>query len=495
MGPTVFLRTVEGLELAGGTAARPFGRLTGPAAVATPIDRLRDAAAGIDWAPDLGTQIGSRTWWRGLATCTALCATTVWLAPGIRPITGATPAPLAGTAWEEQRAQTITPLAWGADTGRRMGAGDLVAPLAQAPERPVVELAATMGQGDRLASVLQRAGVGRSDARAAADLVAGAVDANAIPSGTRLALTLGRRPNRSVARPLDKLTLRARFDLALTLERTANGLSMTRQPIAVDATPLRIQGLVGASLYRSARAAGAPARAVESYIKALATRLSIGRDVSAADTFDLIVERERAATGEVRLGQLLFAGLDRGGKSIQLVRFEGERGRADWFDAKGQTERRGFMGMPVAGRITSSYGRRMHPLLGFMRMHKGLDIGAPYGAPIYAVLDGVVQFAGRSGGYGNLVKLRHAGGVASAYGHMSRFAVRSGTRVRQGQVIGYVGSTGISTGPHVHWEVWKNGQVVNPKSITFANVAQLSGERLRAFRQQVATLRAVKPGA
>lgn len=423
-----------------------------------------------------------------------LAGGTAWLlSPGFHPLTGATPAPLTGTAWEESRAQSIAPLAWGGDTGHHMAANDLVAPLAEAPERPVVELAATLGEGDDFGRMLMRAGVGRGDARAAADLVGQAVALDQIKPGTRIALTLGRRPAKTVARPLDKLALRARFDLALTLDRAGAGLVMTRQPIAVDATPLRIQGLVGSSLYRSARAAGAPARVVESYIKALATRLSIGRDVGAADTFDLIVEQERAATGEVRLGDLLFAGIDQGRRQVQLVRWD-DGGKPAWFDARGQSERRGFMGMPVAGRITSSFGYRMHPLLGYLKMHKGLDIGAPYGAPIYAALDGVVQGAGRSGGYGNFVKLVHGGGLASGYGHMSRIAVSRGQHVRQGQVIGYVGSTGMSTGPHLHWEVWRNGQTINPRSISFASVQALSGETLRRFKARVATLLSVRVG-
>jgi murein DD-endopeptidase MepM/ murein hydrolase activator NlpD len=490
----LFLRNDHGWELAGGTAARPFGR----ALVAQPepqgLDRVRAAAARIDWVPDLGAEIGSRTWWRGVATCLGLCAATWALSPGFdRPLIGDTPPPLAGAEWDEARAQGIAPLAWGGSTGRRMAANDLVAPLAEAPERPMIELAATMGDGDSFARVLERAGVGRSDAEEAAQLVHRSVALDAIPSGTRLSMTLGRRPNKMVSRPLEKLDFRARFDLALSLSRAGSGLAVTPRPIAVDATPLRIQGLVGSSLYRSARAAGAPAKVVEAYIKALASRLSIGRDIGAADTFDIIVEHEKAATGETRTGKLLFAGIDQGRKKLQLVRW-GADGRESWWDANGQSERRGFMGMPVAGRITSSFGYRMHPLLGFMRLHKGLDIGAPYGAPIFAAIDGVVSFAGRSGGYGNFVKLNHAAGVQSGYGHMSRIAVRSGQRVGRGQVIGYVGSTGMSTGPHLHWEVWKNGRAVNPRSISLDSVQQLSGETYRAFKRKVASLLSIGAG-
>lgn len=489
----LFVQGDSGLELAGGTTSRAFGRATVPPLPASTLDRLRSAAAAIDWVPDLGAQIGSRGWWRGLATCTALCAAGWCVSPGVRPLIGAVPAPLAGAEWDEARAQGIAPLGWGADTGRRMAAGDLVVPLADAPERPEIELAATVGEGDRFDRLLERAGVGRADAEAAARLVADTVALDGIAPGTRVALTLGRRPSRLVPRPLEKLSLRARFDLAVTLNRAGDGLALSRQPIAVDNTPWRIQGLVGASLYRSARAAGAPAKVVEAYIKAIATRLSIGRDIGAADRFDMVIDRARAATGETRVGALQFAGIDQGAKRTQLVRWSVDDNEG-WYDATGTVERRGTMGLPVAGRITSNFGMRMHPLLGFMRMHKGIDIGAPYGSPIYAAIGGTVQFAGRTGGYGNFVKLAHPGGLASGYGHMSRIAVAPGQHVDRGQVIGYVGSTGMSTGPHLHWEVWKNGASINPRSISFDSVQRLSGAAMRAFRARVTMLTAVQPG-
>ena len=378
-----------------------------------------------------------------------------------------------------------------------MAANDLVVPLAEAPERPTVELAATLGQGDAFAHVLTRAGVGDDDAAQAADLVRQAVALDQIAPGTRLSLTLGRRASKAVPRPLERLDLRARFDLAVSLTRAGSALTLTRRPIAIDTTPLRIQGLVGASLFRSARAAGVPAKVVEAYIRALATKLSIGRDIGSADRFDMVIDRERAATGETRLGDLQMAAIERGEnggeKPLQLIRWAGDGGD-EWWDANGQNERRGFMGMPVQGHVTSTFGWRMHPLLHFERFHKGTDIGAPWGSPIYAVLDGVVQAAGRAGGYGNFIKLGHAGGLQSGYGHMSSFAVRAGQRVRQGEVIGYVGSTGLSTGPHLHWEVWRNGQAINPQSISFTSVARLSGDELRRFKARVQALLGVKVG-
>ena len=486
----MFLRSDHGLEQAGGTATLSFGRATLPAYVPTTLETVRAHIARIDWAPDLGARIGSTDWWRGAATCTALIAATCALAPGFdRPIVGSVAAPLAGAEWEEARAQSIAPLAWGADTGRRMAANDLVAPLTSTPERPIIELTATYGQGDSFTRLLQRAGVSATDASRAAGLVGDAVSLEALRPGTRMDIVLGRRPNRTVARPLESLAFRARFDLNLSLARAGDTLAMTRHAIAIDNTPLRIQGLAGSSLYRSARAAGAPAKVVEAYIKAIASRTSIG-GVAPSDTFDFVIRQARAATGEVQLGELMFAGLSQARRKTQLVKWDD----GAWYEASGQSQRQGFMGMPVSGHITSGFGLRMHPLLRYMRMHKGLDIGAPWGTPVYAAIAGVVKVAGRSAGYGNLIKLDHGGGIASGYGHLSRILVRPGQQVARGQQIGAVGSTGMSTGPHLHWEVWKNGVAVNPRGFSFASVATLSGDKLRAFKARVAALMAVKPG-
>ena len=488
----LFLRSDHDLQAAGGAAALSFARA--PVAAPSPLDTLRDRLHGIDWTPDLGQRIGSLDWWRGLFTCTALIGTLLYTAPRIEPMPGDAAPALSGADWEEARSQAIAPLAWGATSGRRMAANDLVRPLAETPERPIEERTATFGAGDDFARVLQRAGVGGPEAASLTALINRAVPLSTLKPGTQLDLTLGRRPNRQVPRPLDAMTFRARFDLNVAVSRVGGALVVTPQPIAIDNTPLRIRGIVGSSLYRSARAAGAPAKAVEGYIRALATRLSIGSDVRSDNVFDIIVERARAATGEVQLGQLLYAGLERDGRKVQLGRWD-EEGRASWYDATGTGERRGQMAMPVDGRLTSNYGVRFHPILGIMKMHKGLDIGAPYGAPIRAAMDGVVTFAGRSGGYGNFVKLTHGGGYASGYGHMSRIAVHPGTRVSQGQVIGYVGSTGLSTGPHLHYELWRGGVAVNPRSVSYTELQRLSGEALRRFRAKLSELLAVKPGA
>jgi murein DD-endopeptidase MepM/ murein hydrolase activator NlpD len=308
-------------------------------------------------------------------------------------------------------------------------------------------------------------------------------------------MILGRRPNRNVARPLERLTVRARLELALELNREGGALTVKRIPIAVDNTPLRIRGVVGGSLYRAARAAGADPSTIQAYLKVLATRLNVGSDVGSDDQFDIIVAHRRAATGENEVGQLLFAGLDRArGTDINMLKWA-QGDQQQWFEASGVGERRGVLAAPVSGaRLSSSYGLRFHPILGYRRMHAGMDFAASYGSPIYAVTDGRVSYAGWHGGHGKYVRLEHSGGIGSGYAHMSRVAVAAGQMVRRGQVIGYVGSTGLSTGPHLHYELYRGGATVNPNSIKFTQVAQLSGAALNAFRARLAELQRLPVG-
>lgn len=366
-----------------------------------------------------------------------------------------------------------------------MAATDAVQPLGDTPERPQIDLTATVGQGDGIAHALERAGVAAGEASRVTALLADVVDPANIAPGTALSITLGRRARRTDPRPLQALALRARFDMKVNFTRVGDALTMQRLPIAVDRVPLRIEGRVGDSLYASARAAGAPGEAVQTYIRAVAPKVGMG-EIGADDRFSMTVEQARAATGEVEFGKLLYAGLVRGDRTLQMIQWTVD-GHEDWFDAAGVGQARGGFVMPVAGaHKTSGFGMRMHPLLGYSRMHQGTDYGAAYGTPIRAVTSGVVSFAGWHGGHGNMVKLNHAGGLGTGYGHMSRIAVASGTRVAQGQIIGFVGSTGLSTGPHLHFEVYRAGVPVNPGSVSFAQTPLLSGAELAAFRAKLA---------
>jgi murein DD-endopeptidase MepM/ murein hydrolase activator NlpD len=466
-----------------------------PAApVATPPSSLRQRLAAMPWTHDLAEDIGSGRWFRGVGTMLGLGIAALSFWPDFSALEAA-PAMRVDTAVRDEfRSQMIMPLALGADSGRRMGATALVAPLASAPERPRVELVATLGQGDSFGRMLQRAGVGDTDAAAAEAMVERTLPLEQLRPGTKFSVTLGRRPAPDRPRPLEALDFRARFDLAMSIDRAPHGsLVLERKQIAVDATPLRIRGAVGTSLYRSARAAGAPVKAIQQYLRAIDAHLSLDSDIAPSDSFDIIVAHKRSETGETETGELLYAGLDRSDKPLaQLLRW-GNSGQ--FFEASGVGKQRTGMMAPVSGRITSGYGTRRHPILGYTRMHAGIDFGAGYGSPIHAVADGTVAAAAASGGHGNYVRLDHGSGLGTGYGHMSRIAVAPGTRVRAGQVIGYVGSTGLSTGPHLHYELYRNGHTVNPLGVQFTVRAQIDGAELAAFKARLAALKGVRPGA
>lgn len=459
------------------------------------LDGWRDRLSDIEWVPDLGRDIGSFTWFRGLTTLGLLCGIAISALPGFGSIAGYEPAPLIGTQADHARSQMITPLAYGADTGMSMASTDAVRPLSESPERPSIALVATLGRGDSLRRVLQRAGVASAEARQVADMVAGTVSLGEIKPGTKIDLTLGRRTAKNQARPLDQLAFRARFDLNLEILREDDRLKLVRKPILVDDTPLRIKGVVGSSLYRSARAAGAPSEVVQKFLRVIGKQMSVSRDIRSTDEFDIILSYRRAETGEVEVGELIYAGIDRGGKpKAQMLKWN-SGGRTNWFEASGVGQSRGELVRPTRGRTTSGYGMRRHPILRYKRMHSGLDFGGGYGAPIYAVTDGTVTYAGRKGGFGKFVKIRHSGRLASGYAHMSRIAVSNGRRVRKGQIIGYIGSTGLSTGPHLHYELYRGGRTINPRSVKFVQRSELSGSELRRFKGELQRLKRVEPGA
>ena len=447
----------------------------------------------LDLAPDLAENIGSRRWFRGLGTMVALGAVALAFWPSFAPLEARPAMPAGEDIRDEFRSQMIMPLALGGDSGRRMGPTADVIPLASAPERPQIARVATLAPGDSFASMLRRAGVSATDIGEVSALIGNAMPLSEIEPGTQIDLILGRRPDADSPRPLDALKFRARFDLELEVGRQGDALSLSRNVIRVDDTPLRIRGPVGSGLYRSMRQAGVPASAVQDFLRTLDEHIDLDREVRSTDEFDIIIAYRRAATGERQAGQLLYAGIDRDGEPrTQLMRW-GSDGR--FYEASGVGEQRRGLVAPVPGPISSRYGMRRHPILGYRRMHAGLDFRARHGTPIVAVTDGRVVGAGRMGGCGIAVRLDHGGGLQTRYCHMSRMAVRRGQSVRRGQVIGYVGSTGLSTGPHLHYEMYRGGRAIDPASVDFVTRAVLSGTELIDFRRRLLTLKEIEPGA
>ena len=446
--------------------------------------RLRRAAAHGDIDLDLGAAIGTRRWCLKLAACTALVGAAIGAGSMVPPIYEAAPQPLTEAQRDEARAYAIAPLALGGVSG---GAARVdprqMRPLAEAPERPRVERSVLIG-GRGLTAALRNAGVGAGDIADVTRLLSGLSPGG----GARAELVLGRRDSKSVPRPLERLGVRAAFDLKVEINRSPEGLMLKRIPIAIDSTPLHVGGGVGSSLNRALQSAGIPGTQAAELVKQMRHVVDFQRGLGKSDRFEIIIEQDRAETGEVRHGKLLFGALARRGKDpVEIGLYKGE-----FYQASGEGVKKGLMRTPVDGaRMSSGFGMRLHPVLGFSRMHQGVDFGAGSGTPIMAAGGGTVSFAGWHGGHGKYVMIRHNKDLATAYGHMSRIDVKPGQHIAQGQRIGTVGSTGMSTGPHLHYEIWLRGRPANPVSLRFIGGAELSGRDLNEFQRQMNRWRAL----
>jgi murein DD-endopeptidase MepM/ murein hydrolase activator NlpD len=354
--------------------------------------------------------------------------------------------------------------------------------------------------GESLDSAFKRLGLSAEDAWAAANALGQAAVAGQGSFRAAIAEPVdGEGPPRLIG-----VSMRTGPASALTLSRGADGALRLRQFAEAVREELAVTGgRMNGSLYASALSAGATPELTRQLVGLFQHKLDFSRDIKRGDEFRLVFEREVTESGRtIDTGELLYAELAAEGAIHRFYRYQPQgAAKADYFDESGKSMRGFLLSTPVDGaRVTSLFGLRRHPILGFTLMHQGIDFGAGAGTPVVAAGDGVVVEAGYNGGYGNWVKLRHSGGWETAYAHLSRYGrgVRRGMRIAQGQVVGYVGSTGRSTGPHLHYEIWRNGARINPKAQRVPQGVVLSGADLERFRQQKARidgLIASAPGA
>jgi len=248
------------------------------------------------------------------------------------------------------------------------------------------------------------------------------------------------------------------------------------------------------SLYEAAVAAEMPIDVLMDLVRVFSYDVDFQRDIQPGDRFEVLFDGFDDEFGQrVRNGDIHYASMTLSGKTIAFYRFTPSSGVTDYFAQDGRSVRKTLMRTPIDGaRLSSGFGNRRHPILGYNRMHKGVDFAAPTGTPIMAAGDGVVEQAAPFGAYGNYVRIRHNNSIKTAYAHMSRFAkgVRAGTRVRQGQIIAYVGTTGRSTGPHLHYEVLVDGRQVNPMSVKLPAGEQLAGKDLKKLQSLIPSVNA-----
>jgi murein DD-endopeptidase MepM/ murein hydrolase activator NlpD len=245
-----------------------------------------------------------------------------------------------------------------------------------------------------------------------------------------------------------------------------------------------------ASLFHASIGQGLTHETINGILRIHAYESDFRRRVRGGDTMELFFDMKEEDKGvDGALGELLATTLTTGGETHKFYRFRTQDGVIDFYDEQGNTSRKFLMRRPVRGeamRLASGFGMRRHPLINQLRMHAGIDWAGPIGTPIMAAGAGLIEEAGRKGEYGNYVRIRHANGYKTAYAHMARFAsgISEGVRVRQGQVIGYIGNTGLSAGPHLHYEVLVNNQHVDPMSIQVPRERRLTGKQLAEFQKE-----------
>jgi len=242
------------------------------------------------------------------------------------------------------------------------------------------------------------------------------------------------------------------------------------------------------SLYLDASRLGAPDKVIQQFANIYEYSVDFQRDIQPGDNFEMFFEVARDHKGQIiKSGDLLYTSFSPRGKTMEYYLFTDNKARENFYDVKGKTAKRKLRATPINGaRLSSSYGRRKHPILGYRKMHAGVDFAAPRGTPILAAGSGTVERANRYGGYGNYIRIRHTDGYKTAYAHLKSFArgVRAGKYVKQDQVIGYVGTTGRSTGPHLHYEVHLNGKKINPRRLSQLSGKPLAKTQMPAFKDR-----------
>lgn len=348
----------------------------------------------------------------------------------------------------------------------------------------------TLGMGESLAAVLARGGLGGVD-QSAAIRAASSLDARRIPAGMQVRFS-GDSTNGADPRATD-VALMLSADRTLHLVRTGDAWASREEHTAWSTDTVVMHGVVHSNLYDAVNAGsgslltkGARTELAWTIADIFEYRIDMSRELQDGDAVRAVFERSRSPSGLVRIGAILAAGLERGGTELQAIRFLPSGGaHADYFDQNGRSLRASFLRAPLSfRRISSVFGMREHPILGDVRAHKGTDYAAAIGTPVRSVGDGVVTFAGPHGGYGNSIDVRHPNGFVTRYGHMRGFApgIRAGTRVAMGQTIGYVGVTGLTTGPHLHFEVLVGGVQRDPRTALKATAGPpLASGELAAF--------------
>lgn len=349
--------------------------------------------------------------------------------------------------------------------------------------------------GDTMMSLLMGKGITHDEAYNIVQSMKGIYNPKNLIVGQLLEMHLDKNRNNGSRPSLSGLSIPVSPVKTIKLARTQDDSFTIKEVKEKTIKSLtRAGGTINSSLYQTGIDSGLPPQMLGEIISALSYDVDFQRDIQQGDTLDVVYERvhtdKNVTTG---YGNVIYASLILSGEELTIYRHASSDSYSGYYNKNGESVKKALLRTPINGaHITSGFGMRKHPLLGYSKMHKGIDFGAYTGTPIYAAGDGTIEEAGPKGGYGNYVRIKHSNNYSTAYGHASRIArgIHRGTHVKQGQVIAYVGSTGRSTGPHLHYEILVNGNQVNPSGIKFRTGQTLQGRELAQFKQQVKKLSA-----
>lgn len=350
----------------------------------------------------------------------------------------------------------------------------------------------TITEGDTLATILNRLGIPSTQAHDAITALSKIFNPKDLKAGQEVYVVYD---NQTEGNNYDLKFLRLRGDLDHDVELVLTGgglFEATKYKKELKHQYVDVQGDIKISLYADALKAGASPKMLYDMIKAFSYDIDFQRDIQPGAQFSLFYDTYKdEESGHERPGELISAKLVIDGKTYEIFRFQPAGGVPGFYTRQGEAIQKALLRTPIDGaRVNSGFGNRKHPIQGYTKMHKGVDFRAPKGTPIMAAGDGVVERCNQYGGYGNYICIRHNGHTKTAYAHLSRYAkgMSKGSKVRQGQIIGYVGSTGSSTGPHLHFELIQNGKHVNPQKMTQLPKSKLLGKILQGFKSFVAKI-------
>ena len=357
---------------------------------------------------------------------------------------------------------------------------------AEPPASDIYDLTLRLEKGDTIEKLLADIDVAPADRKQIAEKLQSLLKKRRLAVGETIELTMQTIPDQPDAPRVLALSVRPQPEREYIVSRTDDGNYEADEKVyKVSPRIVRVEGERDGSLQQSGVKAGAPSAAMIEFVRALSYDVDFQRELKQGQKFTVLLEQLVTSDGKVtHPGRLLAGELRLLKRTVTVMRYRPQGGADGFYNPQGESVVRSFLRTPMdASRITSRFGMREHPILGFSALHAGVDFAAPPGTPILAAGNGKVVAAGPNGGYGLYVKLQHTHDVATAYAHMSRVGpgIKPGVQVRQGQVIGFVGSTGMSTGPHLHYEFLKGGKHVNPLTQKFAMRGTVGGKDAARF--------------